>query len=138
MKLAVQHQKEDKSFGIGITALNTANQGITAWSLRERQSGNKDQDLAEAVRLCMVKAAGKGWRKINIRFENRKMMTQFQNGKDGNIAIAAIMEDVQQMSLWFRMCSFERLNEGTDSLCYSLSKIALLNFCDMEWNYAIP
>ena len=132
LKLAVQHQKEAKSFGIGITALNAANQGMAAWSLRERQTRNKDQDMAEIVRLCMIKAAWKGWEKINIRFENKKMMNQIQTGKGDNIEIAAIMEDIQKMTLWFRMCSFVSLNEDTYSLCYNLSKIALLNFCDME------
>ena len=61
---------------------------------RKRHSRNKDQDMAEAVRLCMIKATGQGWEKINIRFENKKMMTQIQTKKASNIEIATIMEDI--------------------------------------------
>ncbi|XP_027155554.1 uncharacterized protein LOC113755889 [Coffea eugenioides] len=138
LKLATQHQNGNKSFGIGITAVNGASQGIVAWSLKERQAGNKAQDNAEAVRLCMIKAATKGWRDIKIRIEDRKLLDQIRAGNARSVESAIIIEDIQQMTSWFRMCFFDRLNEDIDSLCYSLSKIALLNFCDMEWNYSTP
>ncbi|CDP14440.1 unnamed protein product [Coffea canephora] len=137
-KLATQHQIGNNSFGIGITAANGASQGIAAWSLKERQAGNKAQDNAEAVRLCMIKAATKGWRDIKIRIEDRKLLDQIRAGKVRSLELATIIEDIQKMTSWFRMCFFDRLNEDIDSMCYSLSKIALLNFCDMEWNYSIP
>nr|XP_027103028.1 uncharacterized protein LOC113724320 [Coffea arabica] len=138
LKLATQHQNGNNSFGIGITAANGAGQGIAAWSLRERQARNRAQDNVEAVRLCMIKAATKGWRDIKIRIEDRKLLDHIRAGKARSLEETTIIEDIQKMTSWFRMCFFERLSEDCDSLCYSLSKIALLNFCDMEWNYSIP
>ena len=84
------------------------------------------------------KEAKKGWRDIKIQIEDRKLLDQIRAGKARSLETATIIEDIQKMTSWFRMCSFDRLNEDIDSLCYSLSKIALLNFCDMEWNYSTP
>ena len=77
MKLAIQHQTEQKTVGIGVTASNALEQGMEAWSLRERQLVNKKQDDVDAVRLCLIKAVEKGWRKVRILFANRKLLSPF-------------------------------------------------------------
>ena len=137
MKVAVLKLATPRMMGIGITATDTQNQGLAAWSLKESSLETNCRMMLKQSDYALSRQLKKDGGKFRMDAQTKRLLSQLHSKRPADSRIATIVEDIPKMSPWFHMCSFNRVIQNDDNLCFSLSKIALDNFCDMKQSYTI-
>lgn len=128
LEIGVKGQESSNILGIGVVATTTDNQRKEGWALVERSSSQKLQDDAMATRLALIK----GWTKVKVLINNKRLVNMMQQGTVSDIKMAALVEDIRLLEHLFRMCSFGYNCSTNMDLCNSLSCHALSSYCDEE------
>ena len=136
--ITTNSSKEDHKLGIGIIAKLNRVQTKVEWALVERSSSNKVQDEAEVVRLALMKAKEKRWRRIQISCENRHLISMIKAGAGADIHTCTLVENIKSLINLFQLCSFcVRKSDNMDH-CNSLNLYVVSNFRDEERTFVTP
>ncbi|KAL3499892.1 hypothetical protein ACH5RR_038985 [Cinchona calisaya] len=81
LMVATARNHQERRVGIGIVAVNDQDHIQTIWGLHEGLKTSQDQEIAEAIRFALIKAAEHGWKEIPVEDDNKvviEMLTRMQ------------------------------------------------------------
>ena len=100
-------------------------------------TGCNIQQEAEAIRYALIKALEQGWTAITFETTSKELLNQLQGNANKNNWVATELEDIQVLSILFRMCSFCLVGIENTDLSYIISAQALTRNQDVEWTYPV-
>lgn len=118
--------------GIGVAVKRRTNGATNFWALKDRSYGNKNIDVASAVKLVLCKALERPWSNIRIQIQNKDLLRQITNGKSSDCRLTTILEDILNLKSLFRMCSFCLDNNDDNDISANVSSYALGILLDEE------
>ena len=62
--------------------------------MRDRSAGIQALDLAEAVRLALIKASGKQWLEVCVQIPLKHLMVSLKSRKTKDIRLATMTDDI--------------------------------------------
>ncbi|XP_071921851.1 uncharacterized protein [Coffea arabica] len=132
IRISTQVQEPTNRIGTGIIATNFNHQLVAAWALIDRKARNQVQNIAEAVKMAIIKAKQQQWQKITVYIPSPQLLKGLTEGIAKDIKMATLTDDINNLRALFQKCSF-CLDRRLDSRCDLISGYALGIFQDEEW-----
>ena len=123
--------------GIGVAINSRSHAATKYWALKNKSHGNKNMDVASAVRLVLCKALGRGWHNIKVHIQNKEVLRQIKHGTTSDGRLTMILDDIFCLKSLFLMCSF-CLNRNDNSITKAnVSSYALGIWLDEEASFPL-
>ena len=125
ISVEVGQHVEGQNMGIGVAVENTLGQKCEAWILNERSTGSVVLDNLLAIKLALCKLKEKGWQYIKIQTPCTQVLNLIRYQASTNQRLATHLEDIKDLCLMFRKCSFDRMPVEMNKLSAKLSRLAM-------------
>nr|XP_027060887.1 uncharacterized protein LOC113687483 [Coffea arabica] len=124
--------------GQGIIARNWKGQLLKAKGIVTQGKGSASEVEARAVRNALLMATQAGWTKIIVHTDCKSVVEHITKRKEFDYTTAAILEDVQELSLAFEKCSFVFIPRTENQISHQLAQYAVMLVHDIEWENDFP
>nr|XP_027086544.1 uncharacterized protein LOC113708281 [Coffea arabica] len=132
IRISTQVHESTNRIGTGIIATNFNQQLVAAWALTDRKARNQLQNVAEAVKMAIIKARQQQWQKITVYIPSSQLLKGLTEGIAKDIKLATLTDDINNLRALFLKCSF-CLDRRLDSRYELISGYALGIFQDEKW-----
>ncbi|KAL3528823.1 hypothetical protein ACH5RR_008145 [Cinchona calisaya] len=129
---------QQRRVGIGIVAVNDQDHIQIIWGLHEGLKTGQDQEITEAIRFALIKAAEHGWKEIQVEADNKLVIELLTKGCSNHREAAPVLEDVLDMFSWFHKCSFIYIRKSSNSLGNRVAVFAKCLLHDVVWLESYP
>ncbi|KAL3525424.1 hypothetical protein ACH5RR_013796 [Cinchona calisaya] len=106
ISISVYRNSNMSKSGIGMVALACHRKLMSIWATKEDCRMSVEQDLAEAIKLTLIKACEQGWKKIRIFTNNPSIMSQLARKEYNHATLSILREDILWFSSLFSKCTF--------------------------------
>ncbi|KAL3523034.1 hypothetical protein ACH5RR_015868 [Cinchona calisaya] len=108
------------------------------WATNEEKKSSSDQVVLEAVRLTLIRALEKGWRRIQVQIGDRQWAERFNKREENHATLSVILEDIQNLQELFLCCSFSHRNKYNGDICCLEASFSNSIVKEIEWEEFFP